>query len=312
MTNHHFQHRRRRLAASIGLVTTLAFATTACGSDSGDTAATTPPVTAASTTPASSASTTTAAPATTAADATAPLDSNAADSTAAGATAAGATEPEATDVAFDTAAFCTAEVDLEVIGAGTGDPSQDGAAVARTLLAPAQRAAELAPPELAGDFEAAVTVLQGAIDTGDGSAIESIDLDAIHAYGLANCGWSPIAVEMTSYHFMGIPETMPAGDYDFSVTNGSPEPHVLLIVKKKAGVTDSWEDLLASPDGQGSVETVAAAFAVTGATESAITRLEPGEYLALCPISQGTTMETEGTGPPHFVLGMQQVITVTG
>ena len=188
----------------------------------------------------------------------------------------------------------------------------DPVAVATALLEPAKKVAELAPPELDSTFADVLAGLQKAIDTGDGSAIESIDLDPIHEDGLERCAWTKVPVEMTSYHFAGIPETLAAGDYAFEASNGSPDPHVLLIVKKKEGVSASWDELLAGPEGQDQVETVAAAFAPIGASGSAITRLEPGEYLALCPISEGTTMETEGSGPPHFTLGMQQVITVTG
>ena len=84
-----------------------------------------------------------------------------------------------------------------------------------------------------------------------------------------------------------------------------------MIVKKKPGVTESFDELLASPDGESKVDTVVAGLRRPGEQANTSGHLDPGEYLALCPISVGSTGETEGTGPPHFTMGMHQALTVT-
>ena len=113
------------------------------------------------------------------------------------------------------------------------------------------------------------------------------------------------------YHFTGVPDTLKAGDYEFQLTNKGKEFHVLVIVKRKDGVTDPFDQLLSDPSGEDKVETLLGVAAPPGPPSSGSVRLEPGEYLVLCPIPIGTTGETEGSGPPHFTAGMQQTLTVT-
>jgi hypothetical protein len=104
---------------------------------------------------------------------------------------------------------------------------------------------------------------------------------------------------------------MKAGVYDFELANAGKELHVLAIVARKPGVTASFDELLADPDGESKVVDVVGTGAGPGETGYAVAELEPGEYLALCPIPQGSVGETPGSGPPHFTQGMRQLITVT-
>ncbi len=212
---------------------------------------------------------------------------------------------------FDKAAFCDAFMDVNMAGAAAGDPDADPVAAATALLTPAKKAASLAPPELADELAAATATLQQAVDTKDASLIEQADPTAANEWVSANCGWTKVAATAEDYHFMGIPETMEAGDYEFDLTNTGKEFHVLVIVQRNPGVTDSFDQLLADPAAESKVTTLLGVAAPPGVPSSGSVRLDPGEYLVLCPIPIGTVGETEGTGPPHFTAGMHQVITVT-
>ena len=112
------------------------------------------------------------------------------------------------------------------------------------------------------------------------------------------------------YHFIGVPDTLAAGDYQFDLTNTGEEFHVLVIVQRKPGVT-SLRRAAAGPAAESKVTALLAVAAPPGVPATGSVRLEPGEYLVLCPIPVGTSGDTEGTGPPHFTAGMQQVLTVT-
>ncbi|MCU1364911.1 MAG: exported protein of unknown function [Ilumatobacteraceae bacterium] len=285
---------RRRPALSIGVVAALSVAANGCGSDAktaATTAATASPNTAALTTARSAAAVATT-------EAVATTD------------APDATDETATPAAFDGTAYCRAEVALESASSAAGDPSEDPVGFATALLPLAQASQAAAPAELAATFATETALLQQVIDIKDADVLNSLDVLTVHAFDAANCAWTGEEVTLESYMFDNLPSTLGAGDYDFEVNNTSTEAHLLLIVKRKAGVTDSWDELLASADGQDKVDTVAAAFTAPGGSAYAVTHLDAGEYLALCPISKGSTADTEGTGPPHFTLGMQQVITV--
>ena len=135
---------------------------------------------------------------------------------------------------------------------------------------------------------------------------------AIDDFNVVSCPWTKVPVTMENYHFTGLPDTLASGDYVFQLTNTGNELHVMVIVKRKPGVTASFDELLNDPDGESMVDTVVANGASPGGSTNAFGHLDPGEYLVLCPIpigSDGAT--TEGTGPPHFTLGMRQALTVT-
>ena len=101
-------------------------------------------------------------------------------------------------------------------------------------------------------------------------------------------------VTLEDFHFVGLPESLKAGDYTFALNNTGAEFHLLVIVKKKAGVTESFDELLADPAGESKVETVIGGGADPGEQANAFGHLEPGEYLALCPIHGGSTGDDGG------------------
>ena len=207
--------------------------------------------------------------------------------------------------------YCDAAMAINTAAAGTGDPDADPVAFATQLIGPAKTAAAVAPTELAGDYTTAINAMQAAID-GDSSKLPELDAAApkIDDFNAASCPWTKVPVTMEDFHFTGLPESLAAGDYTFALDNKGKDVHVLVIVKKKAGVTESFDELLADPAAESKVDTVVGGGAGPGEQANAFGHLEPGEYLALCPISQGSAGTTEGTGPPHFTLGMSQLINV--
>jgi len=243
-------------------------------------------------------------------------DDEAASTTAAPTTsaAAAATTPAGSTPAAGVASddYCDAAMAINTAGTAAGDPDEDPAAFATQLIGPAKAAAALAPAEISAAYATAIPAMQAAID-GDPSKFDDIDQAGaqIDEFNAANCPWTKVPVTLANYHFVGLPETLDAGDYTFELDNTGTENHLLVIVKKKPGVTESFDELLASDDGESKVDTVVAGFAPPGGQAMTSGHLDPGEYLVLCPISVGSTGETEGTGPPHFTMGMQQALTVS-
>jgi hypothetical protein len=231
--------------------------------------------------------------------------------TASEATNAATTSPGAATAAFDASTYCAAAEQVEASVNSAGDPDEDPAGVAASVLEPLTAAAALAPTELTADYDAAIAGLQTAIDTADPTPIFETDRAGIHAYDLATCDWTALDVDADDYHFTGLPETLPAGTYSFELTNTGAEAHVLVLAARLPGVTETWEDILEDPEAESKATDLLGVFAAPGETGFAVVTLEPGEYLALCPIPQGTTGGPPGDGPPHFVLGMQHAVTVT-
>jgi hypothetical protein len=128
----------------------------------------------------------------------------------------------------------------------------------------------------------------------------------------------------TDYAFSGL-EASYNGPITIAFRNEGEEVHEIVVVRKGEGVTQSWEELLALPEEQSGdlVSFAGVAYAEPGQTAAdMVTASEPGEYLAICFIPQGTTELPSidpnsseppdlGTGAPHFTLGMQTEFTIT-
>ncbi len=281
--------RSTRRRAAVGVGAALVLLTSACGSSKSTSKATTVDST-------SAAAPTSAAPGTTAATST-----------------AGSTAGSGASGTFDSAKYCGAELNLEATASSVGNSNAEPKEAATTLLAAVKPAAALAPAELQASFNGAIATLESVVESGDADTLQNLSTPPdVHAFDLKSCGWQRTDVTAQDFHFVGLPATLKAGVIDFELTNTGQEFHVLVIVKKKDGVTESWDDLLNDPEAEAKTETVAGAAAAPGQPAgSAVVDLKPGEYLALCPVAQGSTGETQGTGPPHFTLGMHQLLTVT-
>ena len=128
----------------------------------------------------------------------------------------------------------------------------------------------------------------------------------------------------TEYAFSGLQPSY-SGPITIAFRNEGAEVHEIVVVRKNAGVTEAWEALLALPEEESATKVAFAgvAFAEPGQTApEMVTASEPGEYLAICFIPQGTTELPSidpnaseppdlGTGAPHFTLGMQTEFTIT-
>ena len=44
----------------------------------------------------------------------------------------------------------------------------------------------------------------------------------------------------------GLPADIPAGPHSFEITNSGAEPHVMVILTKAEGVTESWDEIMAA------------------------------------------------------------------
>jgi plastocyanin len=133
-----------------------------------------------------------------------------------------------------------------------------------------------------------------------------------------------VTVTGTDYAYAGVPPTTPAGT-TFGFVNEGGEVHEMTIVRKNDGVTRTFDELLALPEDEAMSQVTFVGAAIAGPAETAPTTLtvaEPGEYLMVCFIPQGTTSLPSldpnasapptglGDGPPHFTLGMAAEFTV--
>jgi hypothetical protein len=130
-------------------------------------------------------------------------------------------------------------------------------------------------------------------------------------------------VTAIEYAFQGVPTTVPTGTA-FSLVNAGSEVHELTLIRKNAGVTESFEELLALPEARArELMTFVGGFTADPGPSrhsAPVTAPEPGDYLMICFIPQGTTSTGQPidspapsipVGPPHFLLGMQQEFEVT-
>jgi hypothetical protein len=217
---------------------------------------------------------------------------------------------EADPAGGELAAYCSAELTLEAASA-SADFEGDPAGAAGSLLETAQASRDLAPEEVAPLLDEGIAVLQGVADGGDPAAMESFDFTPVHTYDLENCGWESSEVTAKDFAFEGLPAEIPAGPHSFEITNSGAELHVMVILAKAEGVTESWDEIMAADEESGLYEEMGAGFAPPGADGYVVVDLPAGDYMALCPIPTGTTMAAEGSGPPHFVHGMTQEFSAT-
>ena len=226
----------------------------------------------------------------------------------------------------DAATFCEAAVDAEAavtsgppIDFETATPEEIQAALEEfsAQVEPQLAAAEeSAPEEIAADVTTLTGQIRQVLETGDDSLFEQpayTDADnAIDEYMLAECGFEQIEATGVDYAYEGIPDTVPAGVVAITFSNTGKELHEIGLARVNDDVTTPLEELLALPEEEilSKIEFKGAAFAAPNESDTTFMRLEAGRYGAACFIPQGTTHETDGSGPPHFALGMFAEFTV--
>ncbi|NLD75368.1 MAG: hypothetical protein GX643_01740 [Acidimicrobiales bacterium] len=215
------------------------------------------------------------------------------------------------------AAFCDAYVATTIMMNSEPDPA---ALTENVELIDAN-----APAEIADSAAVMTAAVRKVLESGgqDFSPFETPEYSAAQAevdpFVFENCEFDA-AIEVTGldFSFDGLPDTMEGGRTAILFTNEGAESHEIAIMRRNDGVTESFEDLLALPEEEAmaKVTPVSGAFAPsTGSQALLVGDFEPGDYIAICFVPVGTTLNdegmTEGTGEPHFMHGMQQEFTVS-
>lgn len=232
------------------------------------------------------------------------------------------------DGSAEVATFCDAVVDVEAGLAGgppvdfaTATPEEIQAAVQQwgTTVEPLLAAVDDAAPEaVATDAGTLTRLTRQALSTGDESLFESPEFvaaeDGTDTFMLAECGYEQVQVTAADFEYQGLPESLTAGTKAVTLVNDGEEAHEVGIVRINDDVALSVEEILAlgEAEGMAAVTFKGAAFAGPGESDTAFIRVdEPGRYGVACFIPEGSTAGTDGTGPPHFTLGMLGDFTVT-
>lgn len=177
------------------------------------------------------------------------------------------------------------------------------------------------------EIDASITTMLGAVEqvttSGDFSAFETPEFTEaqgeVYPYLSEGCGWTSMETSAVDYSYEGMPETVEAGTVVITMANDSAagEPHELGLVKLTDAAADlTVEELLALPEAEAEQyfdmeDSGAHLFAAPGAVGGVTADLTPGRYAYACFVPTGTTMDTEGTGQPHFMEGMFGELTVT-
>ena len=128
----------------------------------------------------------------------------------------------------------------------------------------------------------------------------------------------------TDYRFSHFGDSLD-GPISFAFRNEGKDLHEMIVVRKNDGVTEPFDELIALPEDEvfSKVTMVGVVMAEPGQTATEmVTATDPGEYLMICFIPQGTTTlpsqapdasgppEGLGDGPPHFTLGMMREFSI--
>jgi len=213
------------------------------------------------------------------------------------------------------AEVCDAAVDLgAAFGAVPEDPAEMGAFAAETLV-PVSDAFVEGYGDDGPEAEAAATLsdaFAAMADSGDPSAFEDPDVaeaqSVIGADVHDGCPLEAIDVTAVEYAFQGVPEELTAGRTSFALTNAGVEDHEMVLFRLNDGVDMTLDDLLdAGEEAFADLTFTGVAFGGPDTTAYTVVDLEPGTYFLLCFIPVGGGDD----GPPHFMEGMRQTITVT-
>jgi hypothetical protein len=214
--------------------------------------------------------------------------------------ASGSASTASEDAGGDTAAFCDG-----YLGLNAGEPTAEKI---REVAADAPDAAKEPLEAIATGFED-----EGEEYT-DGPEFGK-NYEAVTKVVVDECTEETIEVTAAEYKFTGIPEELPAGIVGATFENTGGEMHEIVVLHKKDGVTESFQDILAKgeEEAQKLVDVSFGAFGEPGSKSTAAFDMrEAGEYAAVCFIPVGSTPDAgeEVDGPPHFTQGMITEFTV--
>ncbi|MGH9156458.1 MAG: hypothetical protein ACRD1K_11635 [Acidimicrobiales bacterium] len=186
---------------------------------------------------------------------------------------------------------------------------------------------KVAPAAVKADIDILVAAITEVASTGDFEGV--FDRPAVtaaytssHRYDLATCGWRKVDVTAVDYGFQGVPATVAAGTTSFDLKNAGKEHHELALLKKKDGVTETFDQIFELPEEQGmtKVSFKGSDDGLPGETGLyVVENLDKGSYAIVCFLPVGSTPEAEKAakasgkelqGPPHFTRGMKAEFTV--
>jgi hypothetical protein len=171
-----------------------------------------------------------------------------------------------------------------------------------------------APSELSAPLDQVSAAIKATASKGDASSLQA-DMDqpgrVVDAWVYDNCGWTDVPVTAANNAFQGLPATIAAGNTAFKLTNTSTDGyHVMMITRRKPGVTGTAKDILAKPGDplQSDLEMLGAVAAPPGQYGVTALVLTPGDYIVLDPVPQGGIPQP-GTAPAadakqNYMLGM--------
>jgi hypothetical protein len=218
--------------------------------------------------------------------------------------------------------LCTGVARLDAIDSpgGPTDPTADEIKAYGAQLSPALDSVRTGLDGRLGPQLAALHGAVAAMSQGDITATDNPEVFAaweqVRRTAAADCKYQDVAVTANDYRFE-LPARVSDGGILTSMTNAGKEPHVMLMVRKTQQGGPSNQDLVASylasfegGERPAGLEDVPGGgpFAPPGAAGSHVYDLAPGTYVYFCPIPSGE----DGSGPPHFMLGMVGELTVDG
>ncbi len=196
------------------------------------------------------------------------------------------------------------------------DAAQVKSSFPRLFAGPLDDIDKNAPNAIKSDLTAATAELRKFGATADGSIFNNPDFKAqglkIDNYFYDHCAGPKVAAVATEYKFTGLPNKVPSGVVQLKLTNSGKEEHEMTVLRRKPGVNESFDQILASGrDGaRTKTDTVTQVSASPGKPDATVARLTPGDYLIICSIPKGTVGDTQGDGPPHFTMGMKKEFSV--
>ena len=228
-------------------------------------------------------------------------------------------------------AYCTAALGFATLEPPDVDTAADEAEQAtqhqqyatRSLKPAVDDLVDEAPEEIKSDANVLAAAVEELGATGDPETYDNDTVDLararLHDFELEHCDLATEQVTMTDYSFSGI-EGVEPGPVSFDASNAGEEYHELAIVMKRAGVTESFDEILAMEDPAeqqrfatyvGGVQPVA-----PGAEDFTVVDLRAGDYLMVCFLSVGSTPElfesgAEIDGDPHVARGMKREFEVS-
>jgi hypothetical protein len=228
--------------------------------------------------------------------------------------------------------YCPAVVKLETAAAGLDEAQSEEEARAYydKEMKPVLREIQAnAPEEISETLDGLVASIEKLLAGREVSEAEEQRADEaedrLHAHDLEHCGWTRVDVTGSDYGFNGIPPTLPAGTASIEFRNEGAEVHEMVVFRKKAGVTDSLDSLLAieeQEEAAAKIEPVGYLGGVhPGDEEFLLADLTPGDYAVVCFYPVGTTPEKFAAeeaspgqlgGDAHFTKGMRAEFRVTG